>query len=106
MPQYLVVAWDGPDPAARERRLAARPAHLANVAPMVAAGQMLIGGAILDAAGEMVGSTCMVEFATRAELDGWLAADPYVTGGVWQKVEIHPMRVAVQATPRKPAPAC
>ena len=103
MAQYLIVAWDGTDPQARERRLAARPAHLAGVAPMTETGQMMIGGAMLDEAGEMVGSACVVEFDTRAELDRWLATDPYVTGGVWRKIEVHPMRVAVQAAPRMAA---
>jgi hypothetical protein len=100
MAQYLVKAWDGTDPEARARRLAVRQAHLANVAPMTASGQMMIGGAILDDAGEMIGSVCIVEFDSQAELDHWLATDPYVTGGVWQKVEFHPMRVAVQAATR------
>jgi hypothetical protein len=100
MTQYLIVAWDGTDPEARARRLAARPAHLTNVAPMTEAGQMMIGGAIIDDAGEMIGSTCIVSFESRTELDQWLATDPYVTGQVWQKIEVHPMRVAVQAKPR------
>jgi uncharacterized protein YciI len=106
MPQYLIMAWDGTDADARQRRQAVRQAHLANVAPMVASGQMMIGGAILDDAGEMVGSACIVSFATRANLDQWLATDPYVTGDVWRRVEVHPMRVAVQAVPATPgAPA-
>ena len=97
MAQYLVVAWDGDDAGAAERRLAVREAHLAGVVPMVEAGQMMIGGAVLGAAGEMTGSACIVDFASRAELDAWLARDPYVVGKVWQRVEVHPMRVAVQA---------
>lgn len=97
MAQYLVVAWDGTDPQAPARRAAARPAHLANVAPMAASGQLLIGGAILDEAGGMIGSASIVAFDDRAALDAWLAADPYVTGGVWQRIEVQPMRVAVQA---------
>jgi len=70
------------------------------VTPLVEAGQMMIGGAILGAAGEMIGSACIVDFASRAELDAWLASDPYVVGKVWQRVEVHPMRVSVQAAPK------
>lgn len=99
MPQYLIVAWDGTDPEAPARRLAARPAHLANIAPMVEAGQLMIGGAILDNEGGMIGSACVVDVESRATLDRWLTTDPYVTGGVWQRVDIKPMRVAVQAVP-------
>jgi uncharacterized protein len=95
MPQYLVIAYDGTDPEAPARRQAARPAHLEGVRPMVEAGQMIVGGAILDEAGRMIGSTTIVEFASRAELDDWLARDPYVTEGVWKKVQVQPFRVAV-----------
>ena len=95
MPQFLVIAYDGTDPDAKARRLAARPAHLDGVQPMVESRQMLIGGAILDEAGEMVGSATIVEFPSRAELDAWLAADPYVTGDVWRRIEVRPFRVAV-----------
>jgi hypothetical protein len=102
MPQWLVTARDGDDPEAPARRQAARPAHLAFVAPMVERGEIMLGGALLDGAGVMVGSTAVVEFADRAALDAWLARDPYVTGGVWQEIEVQPFRVAVRA-PLKPA---
>lgn len=92
--QWLIIARDGTDPGARERRLAARPAHLENAARLQAAGHLLIGGALVDDAGNMIGSACVAQFATRAELDAWLESDPYVTSGVWQDIEILPYRVA------------
>ena len=96
MPQFLVTAYDGTDQGAPARRQAARPAHLENVTPMVERGALIVGGAILDAAGAMVGSVCIVEMPDRAALDAWLAGDPYVTGGVWQRIDIQPFRVAVE----------
>ena len=42
----------------------------------------------------MIGSAAVAQFATRAELDAWLRTDPYVTGGVWQDIEVIPYRVA------------
>jgi uncharacterized protein len=95
--QFLVMAWDGTDAGAPARRMAARPAHLANVAPMAERGEIISGGAILGADGAMVGSASMVEFPSRADLDRWLATDPYVTGGVWQRVEVHEIRLAVRS---------
>ena len=95
MPQYVVIAYDGTDAAALDRRMAARPAHLENVKPMVDSGQLVAGGAILDDAGRMIGSVSICDFADRAGLDHWLATDPYVTGNVWQKTEVKPFRVAV-----------
>ncbi len=97
MPQFLVIAHDGTDAEAPARRAAARPGHLQNVAPMVERRELIAGGAILDEAGAMIGSACLVEFAGRAELDHWLATDPYVTAGVWQRVEVQPFRLAVLA---------
>ena len=43
----------------------------------------------------MIGSTLVVEFDSRSDLDAWITADPYVTGGVWDLVEVHPFRPAV-----------
>ena len=96
MAQFMVLAYDGTDAEAAARRLAARPAHFAGIEPMVAKGEIVIGGAILDDAGRMVGSIVLAEFPSRAELDAWLAREPYVTGGVWRKVEVKPVRIAAR----------
>jgi uncharacterized protein len=92
--QWLIVARDGSDPQAQDRRMAARAAHLENAARLQAKGHLLVGGALLDDDGRMIGSACVAQFATRAELDAWLRTDPYVTGNVWQDIEIMPYRVA------------
>jgi uncharacterized protein YciI len=96
MAQFLVLAYDGTDADAVARRRAARPAHFEALQPMVARGEIVIGGAILDTAGTMIGSTVIAEFPSRAELDAWLAREPYMTQGVWRKVEIQPVRLAVR----------
>ncbi len=90
---YLVIAYDGPDDGALDRRLRAREAHLRLGDEMAAAGRHLFGTAILDNDGRMVGSMLVVDFASRDELDGWLAKEPYVVGGVWREIEIKPCRV-------------
>jgi uncharacterized protein len=92
--QWLIIARDGSDQGAPERRQAARPAHLENAARLQEQGHLLIGGALLDDDGRMIGSAAVAQFATREELDAWLRTDPYVTGGVWQKIEVIPYRVA------------
>jgi uncharacterized protein len=94
MPQFLVLAYDGADAEAPARRLKARPAHFANGKPLVESGQIIAGGAILDAAGNMIGSAIFYNFDSRAQLDAWLAKDPYVTGDVWRRIEIKPMLIA------------
>ncbi len=92
--QFLIIARDGKDADALDRRMKARDAHLEGVKKMHAAGEMLEGGAVLDDEGKMVGSCCIVEFPSREELDAWLGSDPYVTGGVWQEIEVHLFRAA------------
>ena len=93
--QFLVIAQDGADDGALDRRMAAREAHLAGVQTMKENGAMICGGALLDDGGAMTGSACIVEFADRAALDAWLASDPYVTGDVWREIEVMPFRRAV-----------
>jgi uncharacterized protein YciI len=95
--QYVIVARDGSDPEAPARREAARPDHLEAIRPFVERGNILLGGAILDDAGTMVGSVVIADFESRADLDAWLAADPYVTRGVWSSIDVRPYRPAVGA---------
>jgi uncharacterized protein len=90
-----VLAYDGTDPAAGERRKAARPLHFEGIKAMVEKGELAFGGAILDDAGKMIGSAVFVEFPSRRELDAWLDREPYVKERVWQKIEVKPVRVAV-----------
>ena len=70
-----------------------RPRHLEG---MKALGkQVICAGGLLDDAGRMKGSTLVMEFPDRAALDAYLAAEPYVTAGVWQKIEIETMNVVL-----------
>jgi len=81
----IARARDGQDPAALDRRLAARPAHFARVRDFAEDGTLLIGGAILDAPdGRMIGSVAVTRHVTHAEAAAFWAEDPYVKTGVWQ----------------------
>jgi uncharacterized protein YciI len=91
--EYLVIAHDGTDAGAKERRLKARQAHLEGAKALKANGQFINGGAILGEDGEMIGSSLYVEFTSREELDEWLANDPYTTGGVWVATKVYPVRL-------------
>ena len=70
--QFVIIARDGTDPEAPTRRQAVRPAHLEGIRRFVERGNILIGGAILDEVGNMVGSVLVADFPTREELDAWL----------------------------------
>jgi uncharacterized protein YciI len=94
--QFLLTAYDGKDDGALDRRMSVREAHINGANQLKQAGHLIAGGAILDEAEQMIGSTMFVEFDSKAELDQWLASDPYVTGNVWQDISVLPIRLAVK----------
>lgn len=96
--RYLVIAWDGTDPGAPERRRRARGAHIAFASRLQEEGHLLVGGALLDDDGNMIGTAAIADFDDRADLDRWLATDPYATEGVWKDVSVTPYRVAEHYT--------
>jgi uncharacterized protein YciI len=91
--QFIVIAYDGTDEGALEHRLAAREAHLKLGDKMLAKGEMLYAGAILNDDEKMIGSTIICDFPSRKELDDWLEIEPYITGNVWEKIDIRHFRV-------------
>lgn len=91
--QFVVTAFDYTDADALKRRMAHREQHLAGVRKLVADGHFLSGGAILDDAGNMIGSTLHMEFPTRAELDAQLRNDPYIVGKVWETLDVRQVRL-------------
>jgi len=98
----VIVAFDGTDPAALDRRMKVREAHMARVRPMAADGTLAFGGAILDAEGRMTGSIAVVRFDTDAGAQDWMREDPYVTGDVWREVTLYGTRFA--PLPYQPLP--
>lgn len=94
--QFMVTAYDGKDDGALDRRMSVRDSHIEGAKQLKEAGHLIAGGAILDEAEQMIGSTMFVEFDSKAELDQWLASDPYVTGNVWQDISVLPIRLAIK----------
>lgn len=92
--QFLLIAWDGTDTNALERRMKVRGEHLKKIEVLKKKGEFIAGGAILDDAGKMTGSMIVYEFPDRQALDEYLKDEPYFTKSVWEKVEIRPFRMA------------
>jgi uncharacterized protein YciI len=92
--QFILIAYDGTDQQALDRRLKVREEHLKRIEQLKKAGEFLFGGAILDENGKMAGSTIVYEFPDRPSLDESLKNEPYITGGVWKTIEIKPFRMA------------
>jgi hypothetical protein len=92
--QFLLVAFDGTDSEALERRMKVRSGHLEMIAVLKKKGEFLLGGAILDDNGKMIGSMIVYEFPDRTALDESLKKEPYIVNGVWKQIEIRPYRLA------------
>jgi uncharacterized protein len=87
---FFVLAYDGSDEKALERRMAAREAHLKSANELYNNGQWLYAAALLNEDGKMIGSTIICDFSSRKELEEeWLKNEPYILGNVWKKIEIH-----------------
>jgi len=94
MKQYLINGYDYTDKQALERRMGVREQHLANVCKLKNAGNYVLGGAILDANGIMIGSMMVLQFETEEELNAWQENEIYITAKVWEHVDVRPFRVA------------
>ncbi|MDZ4202537.1 MAG: YciI family protein [Gallionella sp.] len=98
---YAIVGDDVPD--SLEKRLAARPAHLARLHALQNQGRLLLAGPFpaVDAADPgpagFTGSLIVAEFASLQDARQWADADPYVAGGVYEKVSVQPFRKTLPA---------
>ena len=94
MKQYLIIAHDGKDDEALDRRKNIRPLHLAGARKLKENGNFVIGGAMLDDDSNMRGSIMIVQFETKEDFQRWYDNEPYITGGVWKEMVVKPFRVA------------
>ena len=89
--QFMIKAYDGPN--VLDKRLAVRPRHLEGMKKL--GKRIICAGGLLDEERKMKGSALVLEFESRAALDDYLASEPYVTEGVWEKVEVENMNVVI-----------
>ena len=81
-----------------EKRLGARPAHLARLQELQDEGCLLTAGPMpaIDSndPGEagFSGSTVIAEFESLQQAQDWADADPYVDAGVYKQVTIKPYK--------------
>jgi uncharacterized protein YciI len=93
---YAIVGQDVPE--SLDKRMAARPAHVARLQTLQSEGRLLLAGPFpaVDApdpgAAGYSGSLIVAEFATLAAAQEWANADPYVAAGVYQEVRVRPFR--------------
>jgi uncharacterized protein YciI len=93
---FAIIAED--HPGSLDKRLAARPEHLARLDALQNEGRMLLAGPFPAIESEnpgpagFTGSLIIAEFPSLAEAEAWAEADPYVAAGVYADVAIKPFR--------------
>ncbi len=93
---YAILCEDVPN--SLPLRMAARPAHLARLQDMVTQGRIVLAGPhpAVDAedpgSAGFTGSLIVASFDSLEEARAWADADPYVTGGVFARVTVKPLR--------------
>ena len=93
---YAIIAEDAE--GSLERRLAARPDHLARLEQLRDEGRLLLAGPhpALDCedpgAASFTGSLVVARFDSLAAAEAWAADDPFVHAGVYARVTVKPFR--------------
>lgn len=90
---FIITGHDGSDDQALERRINAREEHMLGVAEMVKQKKLLYAAALLNDEGTMIGSAMIVDFESRDELDRYIETEPYVTGEVWENIDVKPCKI-------------
>lgn len=93
---YAIISEDHPDTL--NKRLAARPDHLARLEALRDAGRLTLAGphpaVDSDNPGEagFTGSLVVAAFNSLEEAQQWADSDPYLTAGVYARVTVKPFK--------------
>ncbi len=88
---FTIIGYDVEN--SLERRLAARPAHVARLEVLQALGRLNLAGPFPIISDDtpppgFVGSLIVADFDSHAAARAWADADPYMAAGVYAKVDI------------------
>jgi hypothetical protein len=81
---FVIIGRDGPE--AKDLRPKLRPAHLEHLGTLDRIGKIALAGPLTDGAGSLI----VLEADSLEEAAAVASRDPYVTGGVFAEVEVHP----------------
>ncbi len=93
---YAITGQDTPN--SLDKRLAARPAHVARLQGLQIEGRLLLAGpfpavdAVDPGVAGFTGSLIVAEFTSLQAAKEWANADPYVAAGVYASVDIKPFK--------------
>ena len=98
---YAIIGQDAPD--SLDKRMAARPGHLARLQALQDEGRLLLAGpfpavdAVDPGRAGFTGSLIVAEFASLQAAQEWADADPYATAGVFARLDVQPFRKVLPA---------
>jgi uncharacterized protein YciI len=81
---FVMIGHDGP--GGKALRPSLRPSHLDHVRRFQSGGHVVLAGPLTDGAGSLL----VVDFDTIDDARAMADVDPYFTGGVFERVDIHP----------------
>ena len=93
---YSISGEDHPGSLAA--RLAARPAHIERLQQLKNEGRLLLAGPhpVIDSedpgAAGFSGSLIVAQFDSLASAQAWADSDPYVSAGVYARVQVKPFK--------------
>lgn len=88
-----------------EKRKSIRPAHLARLQVLSNENRLLAAGPLMNKDGDnpfvagIHGSLIIAKFNSLDEAKEWIAADPYVTAEVYQRITVKPFKVVLPEPP-------
>ncbi len=96
---YAVISEDFE--GSLDKRLTARPDHVARLKALADEGRVLIAGPhpAVDSsdpgAAGFTGSLVVAEFDSLEDAQAWADEDPYISGGVYSKVTVKPFNLVL-----------
>ena len=93
---YAIIAEDTPN--SLEKRLEARPQHLARLTSLQDQGRLILAGpfpsidSVDPGLAGFSGSLIVADFSELAAAKAWADADPFIIAGVYQQVTVKPFR--------------
>lgn len=93
---YAIIGQDVPN--SLDKRMAARPAHVARLQELQSQGRLLLAGpfpavdAVDPGVAGFTGSLIVAEFTSLPAAQDWAKADPYATAGIYAEVRVQPFR--------------
>ena len=93
---YAIISEDVEN--SLEKRLQARPAHLARLQTLQDEGRLILAGphpaidSVDPGTNGFSGSLVVAEFSELATAQSWADEDPYITAGVYKNVIVKPFK--------------